>query len=317
MASRGTQPRRIEIGLVEGDVMIVGGASQIFLKLHGTSSEDIVEDNHAVVRIARLPAKSELHIPSDVEVRVHEIAGDGKVFHVSERTHLGKVRGNLIVVDAPRGVLAEVKGDVVLDTSLGTDAEFVVCADANVTFRTYGEINARFVAQTSQGEIQTRLPLLVERGRRRNLVGVIGHGDATVTLRSTYGNITIIAADSDERKYPMNKEFTSSNKEHEGEGARTWEGGFGKHRFRARLEREPGRAQFHFQGPLLRMIQMDLESHFPLTSALSGSADGEHTCTEITKRTGTKYERKPSVQLTGRLSMPNALPNVRPAICAI
>jgi len=229
--------------------MIVGGASQIFLKLHATSSEDIVEDNHAVVRIARLPAKSELHIPSDVEVRVHEIAGDGKVFHVSERTHLGKVRGNLIVVDAPRGVLAEVKGDVVLNTSLGTDAEFVVCADANVTFRTYGEINARFVAQTSQGEIQTRLPLLVERGRRRNLVGVIGHGDATVTLRSTYGNITIIAADSDERKYPMNKEFTSSNKEHEGEGARTWEGGFGKHRFRARLEREPGRAQFHFQGP--------------------------------------------------------------------
>ncbi len=191
--------------------MIVGGASQIFLKLHATSSEDIVEDNHAVVRIARLPAKSELHIPSDVEVRVHEIAGDGKVFHVSERTHLGKVRGNLIVVDAPRGVLAEVKGDVVLNTSLGTDAEFVVCADANVTFRTYGEINARFVAQTSQGEIQTRLPF--------------------------------------ERKYPMNKEFTSSNKEHEGEGARTWEGGFGKHRFRARLEREPGRAQFHFQGP--------------------------------------------------------------------
>src|SRR5713226_8068461 len=148
MTGKGTQPRRIEIGIVEGDAMIVGGASKIFLKLHGTSSEDSVEDNHAVVRIARLPAKTELHIPADVEVRVHEIAGDGKVLHVTERVHLGKVRGNLIVVDAPRGVLAEVKGDVVLNTSLATDARFEVYADANVTFHTHGEINARFVAQT-------------------------------------------------------------------------------------------------------------------------------------------------------------------------
>lgn len=113
-------------------------------------------------------------------------------------------------------------------------------ADANITFRTNGEINARFVAQTSRGEIQTRLPLMVERGRRRNLVGVIGHGDATVTLRSTYGNIAIIAADSDEREYSMNKESTSGNKEREIEGARRWEGGFGKHRFRAGWEQTPG-----------------------------------------------------------------------------
>ncbi|TME63006.1 MAG: hypothetical protein E6I59_08740 [Chloroflexi bacterium] len=251
-SGRTAQRRRIEIGIVEGDAMIVGGASQVFLRVHDTSSvEDIVENDHTVVRIARLPGKSELHIPSDVEVRVHEIAGNGQVLHVSERVQIGKVKGNFIVVDAPRGVVAEVGGDVVLDTSLGADAEYVVRANANVTFRTNGEINARFVAQTSRGEILTRLPLMVERGRRRNLVGVIGHGDATVTLRSMYGNIAIIAADSDEREYTMNKESTSDNKEREREGARRWEGGFGKHRFRAGWEREPGYAQFFFQGPFV------------------------------------------------------------------
>jgi hypothetical protein len=249
---RPAQRRCIEIGIVEGDAMIVGGASQVFLRVHGISSvEDIVENDHTVVRIARLPGKSELHIPRDVEVRVHEIAGNGQVLHVSERMQIGKVKGNFIVVDAPRGMLAEVEGDVVVDTSLRADAEFVVRADANITFRTNGEINARFVAQTLRGEIQTRLPLMVERGRRRNLVGVIGHGDATVTLRSTYGNIAIIAEDSDEREYSMNKESTSGNKEREREGARRWEGGFGKHRFRAGWEHEPGHAEFFFQGPFI------------------------------------------------------------------
>jgi len=171
------------------------------------------------------------------------------VFHTSGRVSIGKVGGNLVVVDASRGVFAEVEGDALLDTSLGAHAEFMVHALASVILRTHGEINARFVAQTSQGEIQTRLPLMVEHGRRRNLVGVIGRGDAAVTLNSKYGNITIIAADSDEREHFMNKEFASGNKEHEEDGPRTWEGGFGRHRFRAQWDRGPGHAQFHFQGP--------------------------------------------------------------------
>jgi hypothetical protein len=50
--------------------------------------------------------------------------------------------------------------------SIGFDAHF-----QNRDTRTdRGE--ARFVAQTSRGEIQTWLPLMVERGRRRNLDGI-------------------------------------------------------------------------------------------------------------------------------------------------
>lgn len=106
-------------------------------------------------------------------------------------------------------------------------------------------MNACSVAQTFQGEIRTRLPLMVERGR----IGVMGHGDATVTLRSNYGNISTIAGESDEREYSMSNESNADNKEQKKEGSRTWEGGFGKHRFRAQWDRGPKHARFHFQGP--------------------------------------------------------------------
>jgi hypothetical protein len=244
------QPRCIEIGLVEGDALIKGGASHMFLQLPGKpSAEGIFETGSNVVRLAGLPGRSELHVPDQWDVIIREIAGNGKVFHASGRVNIGRVQGNLLVVDAPRGVLAEVGGDAVLDTSLNAHAEFVVYASANVTLRTHGEINARFVAQTSQGKITSRLPLMVERGRRRNLVGVIGGGDATVTLRSKDGNITILSAESNEREHYMNKEFAPGNKGREQEGSRIWEGGFGQHRFRAQWDREPGHARFHFQGP--------------------------------------------------------------------
>ena len=242
------QPRRIEIGIVEGDAMIIGGAAQVFLNIPGESTPENIP-GYDIVRLARLPGRSELHVPPSAEVRVREITGDANVFHASGRVSIGKVGGNLVVVDASRGVLAEVEGDALLDTTLGAHAEFMVHALASVTLRTHGEINARFVAQTGQGEIQTRLPLMVEHGRRRNLVGVIGRGDAAVTLNSKYGNITIIAADSDEREHFMNKEFASGNKEREEDGPRTWEDGFGRYRFRTQWDRGPGHAQFHFQGP--------------------------------------------------------------------
>ena len=64
-SGRTAQRRRIEIGIVEGDAMIVGGASQVFLRVHDTSSvEDIVENDHTVVRIARLPGKASFIFPA-------------------------------------------------------------------------------------------------------------------------------------------------------------------------------------------------------------------------------------------------------------
>ncbi len=40
-------------------------------------------------------------------------------------------------------------------------------ATANITLRTYGIMNARSVAQTSQGEVRTRLPLIGGTGAKK------------------------------------------------------------------------------------------------------------------------------------------------------
>src|SRR5712692_131643 len=116
---------------------------------------------------------------------------------------------------------------------------------------------------------------MVERGRRSNLIGVMGHGDATVTLSSNYGNISTIAEESDEKEYSMSNESNVDNKEQEKEGSRTWEGGFGKHRFREQGNRGPKEARFHFQGQFTVKVPDGIGTGFPLTSALSGSVGEE------------------------------------------
>jgi hypothetical protein len=249
---------RIEIGTVAGDARIVGGATQALLYAQDVPVEiPLAWGESNIARITKVPGTCDLYIPAGVAVKIGKIAGNGQVLHVAEHVELEQVRGNLLVVDAPRGVQAEAGGKVVLDTALGSQAEFAIQANGSITLRTHGEISARFAAQTAQGVIRTRLPLMVERGRRRNLVGVIGRGDAAVTLRSQNGSIMIIAAEnsseSNERTFTMDNEYSAkSEKEDKGqqaEGTRTWEGGFGKRRFRAQWDRGPGRATFHFQGP--------------------------------------------------------------------
>jgi hypothetical protein len=47
----------------------------------------------------------------------------------------------------------------------------------------------------------------------------------------------------------MSNEFTSSDKEQARKDPKTWEGSFGRSRFRAQWNREPGHVWFHFQGP--------------------------------------------------------------------
>ena len=183
------------------------------------------------------------------EFEVASVGGDATLRGARGRVLLHTVGGDLEVEDAPGGVTAHhVGGDADLDTPLGSGAEYIVHAGGDITLRVRGEVNARFVAQTNGGEIRTRLPLTVERGRRRNLVGVLGRGDATVTLRSDGGDISIAAADRfEEETTTMGDEFAGRGPE--GEDERTWEGGLGRHRFRVRWDRGPGRANFRFQGP--------------------------------------------------------------------
>jgi hypothetical protein len=198
-------------------------------------------------------------IGGDLEVRtargaiqVSTIGGDATIREVTGRLRLGVVAGDLEITNATGGVnVGQVSGDVSLETPLGAGAEYSIQAMGDIQLRTRGEVNARFVAQTFGGEVRTRLPLTVERGRRRHLVGVIGRGDAAVTLRSNGGDITITAADRQEREY-MSDEYKNQATEDREKGtqeSRSWEGNFGGHRFRLRWDKGPDRAGVYFQGP--------------------------------------------------------------------
>ncbi len=182
-------------------------------------------------------------------IEISSIGGDVRVRHATGRVRLGTVGGDLDVDEARGGIAAaRVGGDASLDTTLGPGAEYLIQAAGDISLRARGEVNARFVAQTFGGEIRTRLPLTVEKGRRRNLVGVLGRGDATVTLRSEGGDISLAATDRIEEEYSMGDEFVGRDPDRETD-ERSWEGTFGGRRFRVRWDRGPGRAGFHFQGP--------------------------------------------------------------------
>jgi DUF4097 and DUF4098 domain-containing protein YvlB len=185
-------------------------------------------------------------------IQISTIGGDAEVRDVSGPIHLGVVGGDLDITNAIGGLnVGQVSGDASLDTVLGAEAAYNIQAMGDIQLRTRGEVNARFVAQTFGGEISTRLPLTVERGRRRHLVGVIGRGDAVVTLRSNGGDINITASDRMERDF-MSDEYknqATEDKEATTDEARSWEGNFGGHRFRVRWDRGPDRAGVYFQGP--------------------------------------------------------------------
>jgi hypothetical protein len=186
-------------------------------------------------------------------VEISSVGGDAVIREATMPIRLSTVGGDLEARDVLAGLhVGRVGGDARLDTPLRAESEYHVHAGGDIELRVRGEVNARFVAQTQGGEIHTRLPLSVERGRRRNLVGVIGRGEAAVTLRSG-GDISITATDRIEEGHSMGDEFVGEETKDQGtereENARTWEGSIGGRRFRVRLDRGPGRAHVHFQGP--------------------------------------------------------------------
>jgi hypothetical protein len=173
-------------------------------------------------------------------VAIDTVGGDAEIRTCLGALKIRMVGGDLTIQRAVGGVaVTRVGGDAELDTPLSAGAEYQVRAGGDIHLRVRGEVNARFVAQTLGGEIRTRLPLAVERGRRRNLVGVLGRGDAAVTLHSDGGDISIAGVYGNEED-DMSDEFGPTGVGTEdaersagaGESPRSWEGSFGGHKFR-------------------------------------------------------------------------------------
>jgi DUF4097 and DUF4098 domain-containing protein YvlB len=242
-----------ELGEIAGDVAIRGAVGgDLNVRLAGAVRVSTVGGDAELVTVQREARIQTVGGDLTCEtvagpVQINTVGGD-----VTFRTGLGTLRVNMIGGDvsvqrAMGGLSVDrVGGDADLETPLTPGSEYQVRASGDINLRVRGDVNARFVAQTHGGEIRTRLPLAVERGRRRNLVGVIGRGDASVTLFSDGGDIFITADDSEEVEHDMGDEYTNTgagtgaNGSGTGTRERTWEGGFGGHKFRVRWD--PGAA---------------------------------------------------------------------------
>lgn len=239
--------RSATIGTIGGDLELAQCLGPVRI---GTIGGDARISEVESLSVATVGGDLELErISGTTEIR--RVGGNATLVNTGGRVHIGMVGADLEAQRARGGLVVEkVGGDAEVTTELGPGAEYAVDAAGDVTLRVHGAVNARFVARAG-GEVSTELPLSVERGKRRHLVGVLGRGDATVTLFSG-GDIEIVAGDSFAREFAMSDEHDEGQERDRGDrgDARTWEGSFGGKRFRLRWEQGPGRAGVHFQGPM-------------------------------------------------------------------
>ena len=239
----------VTLGSVGGDLNIERCAGRAQANVVGGDADlEEVASVHIEVVGGDLSAQ---RVSGDIEINT--VGGDADLTDVGGVARIATVGGDLVARHAPRGIaVSRVGGDAELDTELGKEAEYTISAGGDITLRARGDVSARFVAQSAGGEIRTQLPLSVERGRRRNLVGSLGRGEASVTLRSG-GDIMIIAADSMSGGFTMSDErdtYTGENAGSTGPGAHKWEGVFGGKKFRVNVDRGPDKTHVHFEGPV-------------------------------------------------------------------
>ena len=225
--------------------------------------------------------------------------GDVKARHCGGMVSVENLGGDFTGQDLRGGIATNnVNGDIHLDTPLVKDASYTVHASSDITLRIRGEIHARFVAQTLRGTIKTRLPLTVERGRRRHLVGALGRAETTVTLQSDGGDIVIEAVDAHPEDF-MSDETTNDFSREEaaaGHGA----GGefrFGRN-FGVRWDKGPGRFAFSSSygpddpdGPGDPRIRRGTKGKMPFEWDDAQRADYERRIREMSDRTAQAARR--------------------------
>ncbi len=126
------------------------------------------------------------------QVTVDSINGDTWVRDTSGNCVFEQIEGSLYAQNLSGNFSVNVKEDCFIETALEGGKSYTIVAN-KIIFRVQSPINAQFVVQAElEDAITTHLPLQVDR-HRQNLVGIIGKGEATVTLFS-HGNILLDSA---------------------------------------------------------------------------------------------------------------------------
>ena len=165
-------------------------------------------------------------------LQVPQVHGDVRLRDIEGQVRLAEVKGDIAAQELLGGILAESHGEAYLESRLMAGMTYQITA-SEIVLRARSPISAQFVAQSEGGEIRTHLPLTVER-HRQALAGVLGQGEATVTLTSTHGDILLDAAGTEDDDFTRHKPK-------------------GKHGFRVRLDADginvegiPGMSHINF-----------------------------------------------------------------------
>ena len=148
-------------------------------------------------------------------LQVPQVHGDVRLRDIEGQVRLAEVKGDIAAQELLGGMLVESHGEAYLESRLLAGMTYQITA-SEIVLRARSPISAQFVAQSEGGEIRTHLPLTVER-HRQALAGVLGQGEATVTLTSTHGDILLDAASTEDDDFTRHKHS-------------------GKHGFRVRLD---------------------------------------------------------------------------------
>ncbi|HLW00760.1 MAG TPA: DUF4097 family beta strand repeat-containing protein [Ktedonobacterales bacterium] len=245
-------------GAVSGDTTVSEIVGEVSLKQSANGDAHFTNVGHVSVAnmrgdcdVTRAGSVVISNLSGDLTVQevegfchIQNMHGDAKLRRCGGLVTLDNVGGDLVGTDLRGGIATgNVAGDARLDTPLVKDATYTIHAAGDISLRIRGELHARFVAQTHGGTIQTRLPLTVERGRRRHLVGAIGRAEAVVTLQSDGGDITISAADSTQEGVMTDEYLFDESGDREEAGAGSGWGGqwrFGHRDFGFRWDKAPG-----------------------------------------------------------------------------
>jgi len=122
-------------------------------------------------------------------LRAEVVEGDALVREIAGPLTLGQVKGDFSGVTLDGGAeVRQVIGDVAVNTRFAPGQGYVFQADGDVRVRVPLEVSARFTVE-AKGEIRCDLPLVEEVREPHRVVGVLGDGEAHVTLVSRQGSV--------------------------------------------------------------------------------------------------------------------------------
>jgi DUF4097 and DUF4098 domain-containing protein YvlB len=194
------------LGTTSGDVTVLGAAGALEVS---TVSGDIQASDVASARFRTVSGDVRLN-QAKGPLSVHTTSGEIDVSGGTDSLSLASVSGGIRVDGAPRGVVAQsTSGDVTIGPAAGVVRTETSSGDVRVELRSPlgraeistasgdievdlgGTLGCSLDMRTSNGTLDTDVPLEVQTVSRRMVTGIVRRGTAPVHLRSSSGDITV------------------------------------------------------------------------------------------------------------------------------